>query len=355
MAVQSIATGNALTVKQWSVGLEAETLKKLSYRAFIGKRSDSLIQEKDELSKEPGDQITIGLRGQLDPTLAPVQGNAGLEGNERTIDLYTDAIKLDQIRDAVRFNNVIDKQRVTFDMRDEAKVALADKLAAVMDFAFFHHIAGNTAVDDTALTFNNATVAATDVIRPTASTDEGLGSSNTFTLELVDWAVEKAKTRSFMPMRPAHVEGLGEYYICFLHPYQVRALRASGSQWTAIQRDILQGMKDPNGSPLITGGLGVYNGVLFVESSRVPLGVNSSTDAAVSNTRRAVLAGAQAAAICYGRFGGSDERFRWVEKEFDYDNQLGVAAGLVGGMKKLQFNSTDVSSIVISTYAASAT
>jgi hypothetical protein len=42
----------------------------------------------------------------------------------------------------------------------------------------------------------------------------------------------------------------------------------------------------------------------------------------------------------------------WVEELFDYENQLGVSAGLIFGMKKTQFNSEDFGTIVVPTYAA---
>jgi hypothetical protein len=41
----------------------------------------------------------------------------------------------------------------------------------------------------------------------------------------------------------------------------------------------------------------------------------------------------------------------WVEELFDYNNQLGVAAGMIAGMKKTQFNSMDFGTIVFATYA----
>ena len=42
----------------------------------------------------------------------------------------------------------------------------------------------------------------------------------------------------------------------------------------------------------------------------------------------------------------------WVEELFDYQNQLGVSAGMIAGLKKTQFNSEDFGTITVSTYAA---
>ena len=94
-----------------------------------------------------------------------------------------------------------------------------------------------------------------------------------------------------------------------------------------------------------------WNGVILHESTRIPLGVNGSTGAAVSNTRRAVLLGAQSAAIGFGE-GQSFENFDWNEELFDYGNQLGVEAGAIFGLKKLRFNSADFGTVVMASYTA---
>jgi hypothetical protein len=41
----------------------------------------------------------------------------------------------------------------------------------------------------------------------------------------------------------------------------------------------------------------------------------------------------------------------WVEELFDYENELGVSAGMIYGFKKMVFNSADFSTIVMSSYS----
>ena len=53
----------------------------------------------------------------------------------------------------------------------------------------------------------------------------------------------------------------------------------------------------------------------------------------------------------YGRDNGP-ERYTWVEELFDYENELGVSAGLIFGLKKAVFNSADFATVVTSSYAA---
>ena len=40
------------------------------------------------------------------------------------------------------------------------------------------------------------------------------------------------------------------------------------------------------------------------------------------------------------------------EELFDYENQLGVSAGLIWGLKKTTFNGSDFATVVLSSYAA---
>jgi hypothetical protein len=98
--------------------------------------------------------------------------------------------------------------------------------------------------------------------------------------------------------------------------------------------------------------LGVYNNTILHASSRIPVGVNSVSGADVPNVRRAILCGAQAGVVGFGRENGPT-RYTWVEESFDYGNKLGVSAGSIFGLKKSVFNSADYGTIVMSSYAAS--
>lgn len=359
MAVQSFSASHALVPQQWQEGLEAETLKKISWTGFVGKRSDALCQQKDTLSQKAGSQETLGLRMQLNAE--PKTSTDAVEGNEQTLTMYNMSYVIDEVVDAVRFKNVIDRQRVTFDMRDEAKAALADQLSNAWDHSFFNQLAGvdhtgvgavfqgnNTVLDHQAASSDHFISADTANI---AQADESLTTNGTdlFTLDLIDIAVERAKTIS-PAIRPARIEGFDQpLYVCFVHPYQVSQLRttAANNRWEEIMYAAMRGGK-VNDNPLITGALGIYNGTLLVESNRVPNGINSSTGAAVTTSRRAIFCGAQSIVLGWGRLGGTPNRFRWVEKQFDYDREYGVSAGFLGGLKLTQFNSKPFASIVIS-------
>lgn len=349
MATTSYGVNDALAVKLWGKKLFQDALKKTYFDRFMGKSSNSLVQLRDETSKGPGDRITIGLRMQLSG--AGVQGDGTLEGNEESLTTYSDNVFIDQLRHAVRSAGKMSQQRVPFSVRDEAKAGLEDWWADRLDTWFFNQLAGYTAQTDTRYTGNQAATAPSTnrkLFAGSTATDVGQTSSDIFNLNLIDKCVERAETVS-PTMRPIMVGG-EKKFVMFLHPYQVYDLRTSTSsgQWLDIQKAALAGGKD-SGSPIYTGALGEYNGVVLHQASRVPQGVNGSS--AVTTTRRAIFCGAQAALMAYGQKDQSAE-MSWVEELFDYQNQLGVSAGMIAGLKKTVFNSEDFGTITVSTYAA---
>jgi N4-gp56 family major capsid protein len=349
MATTSYGVNDALAVKTWGKKLFVDALKKTHASKFMGKGSNSLVQIRDEVSKGPGDKITVGLRMQLSG--AGVQGDGTLEGNEESLTTYSDAVYIDQLRHAVRSAGKMSEQRVPFSVRDEAKAGLEDWWADRIDTWFFNQLAGYTVQTDTKYTGNQAAVAPSTnrkLFAGSTATDVGQGSSDIFNLNLIDKCIERAETLS-PTLRPIMVGG-DKKFVMFLHPYQVYDLRTNTStgQWLDIQKAALAGGADSK-SPIYTGALGEYNGVILHANSRVPYGVNGSS--AVTTTRRAIFCGAQAGLMAYGQKDQSAE-MSWVEELFDYQNQLGVSAGMIAGMKKTQFNSEDFGVITVSSYAA---
>ena len=355
MADTTFATGHALAVKLWAKRLEAEMLKKTYFGDFMGEGSDNLIQVKTETKKSAGDQVTFGLRMQL--TGVGVVGDGALEGNEESLTTYSDALVINQLRHAVRSAGKMSEQRVSFTVRTEAKDGLADWWADRLDTSLMNQIAGNVGEANTAYTGLNATVApdANHILLSdtTAGNEAALDSADVFSLAMLDRAVARAKT--MVPMIRPLRKGRKPYYVCFIHPYQTAQLRAqaSNAQWADIQKALLQGGQDQKDNLLLMGGdmVGVYNGVILYESARVPNGLTAG-NVAIANVRRAILCGAQAAVVGFGQdTPESASPYTWVEKKFDYDNKLGVAAGGIFGTKKTRFNSADYGTIVLSSYS----
>jgi N4-gp56 family major capsid protein len=348
MATTSYGVNNALAVKLWSKRLIREALKATFVFNFMDDSQDALIQIKDETSKGPGDRITVGLRMQL--TGDGTQGDGTLEGNEEALVTYSDNLFIDQLRHAVRSAGKMSEQRVPFSVREEALAGLRDWWAGRLDFWAANQLTGYTPQTDTRYTGLQATIAPTsgNLIIQGQTAESSITSSDTATLSLIDRAVATAKTMTPV-IRPLSVNGK-PMYVAFLHPYQIYSIRTSTStgQWLDIQKAAMTG-GEIDDNPIFTGAIGVYNNTVIHEWTRLPAAVQSG--AAKANTKRGVFCGAQSAAFAMGQ-GQDSEKPNWVEQLFDYGNQLGVSGGMIAGLKKLQFNSADFGTIVLSSYAA---
>lgn len=351
MAVSSFGTNSPQAVKLWSRKLFREAIKNTTMAPYLGEGSDSAFQILNETKKGPGDTIYVNLRVQLSG--AGIQGDSTLEGNEEALTLYRDTVLIDQLRHAVRSGGKMSEQRIPFSVREEARLGLQDWWADRIDTSIVNAISGNTGQADTRYCGNNATTApqysATSgagrwvFVNTNESTEASISTTSTITLAAIDKAIVTAKTCSPV-IRPLMVNGK-PFYLFFMHPWQVKDLRAAttaNGAWADFQKALLQGGQSAKDNAIFNGALGMYNGAILIENNRMP--------AVVASTRRAVLCGAQAAAFAVGQ-DNNPEKMSWVEELFDYENQLGVSAGMIFGTKKTVFNSLDFGTVVLSTYA----
>jgi N4-gp56 family major capsid protein len=352
MSTTTYGVNDVLSNKLWAKKLNVEVLKQTYFGKFTGEGSSNMIQVKTELSQSAGDKITIGLRVQLNGD-GVTEGQV-LQGNEEALSTYSDSLVINELAHAVRVKNKnsIDAQRVPFNLRSEGKDGLTDWYANRLDTVMANHLTGNTLVTDSRYTGNNAITAPTNIYRKGAATDDATingDTTATMNLGIIDALVERANVASPL-IRPIMVGG-EKKFLFFMHDYQVTDLRTStnAGQWLDIQKAALAGGSGSK-SPIYTGALGEYNGVILQKWNRLPFGI-SNAGAAQTSTRRAVLCGAQAAAVGFGKEFSKGSHFKWIEELFDYERELGVSAQTVWGIKKSVFNSKDFATIVATTYA----
>jgi len=351
MAASEYGVNHPLAIKKWAPELMVEALKKTHALQFMGKGKDSLVTIQSDLTtSDGGDRIRVGIRSQLKG--AGITGDNTLEGNEESLETFYQDVLIDQLRHAVRSRGKMSEQRVPFSVREEAKDGLSDWWADRIDTWFFNQLCGNTAQADpryygynapTAPDSDHVTYGLSGSTAETSISDSTVARMN---LTFIDTAREKGKLAK-NALRPIKMNGK-EYYVMFLHPYQVTDLRKNtvAGQWQDLQKSAIQGGQVTD-NPIWTGALGMYNNVILHESVRIPVSPTNS------NVRRAVMCGAQAAAIAFGR-GYGKNTFSWKEELFDYDNQLGVAAGCQAGMVKTRFDTSDYGTVVVPTYATAA-
>lgn len=357
MAYPTFGVNDAMAVKHWSKILSHSARDTTSISPLMGEDENSIIQVKTETKKDKGDSVTFALLARL-ASDGFSEGQTAV-GNAEAMSLYSQACVINEIGTtcAPPSQDSIDHQRVPFNLRDEAKGLLGLWFGERWAKWFFNQACGYVAeTRDKYYGFNApAQPTSTRYVCGEASstTDEQLDSNDTFVLELLDKAVEKAVVGAPM-VRPVRVSG-EDMYVVYLHPYQVTSLRTNTStgQWLDIQKAAMSGGKISN-NPIFTGALGVYNGVVIRKSQDVTQGARTDTGAAITTVRRAVLLGAQSVVMGFGT-GKALTKYRWSEELIDHGRKLEVGGWTFAGMKKTKFNSVDFGTIVISTYAVAAT
>ena len=120
MSTTTYGVNDTLSNKLWAKKLAAEALKETYFGKFMGTGSDNMIHVKNEASTNAGDAVTFGLRMQLSGD--GVTEAQTLQGNEESLTTYSDKVVINELAHAVRVKNKnsIDRQRVPFNLRDEA-------------------------------------------------------------------------------------------------------------------------------------------------------------------------------------------------------------------------------------------
>lgn len=355
MAITAFGTNDNQTVKLWSSLTMREALKSTLMNKFLGTGKGAILQRLTELEKTAGDTIKYDLLMQM--VGAGVTGDNRMRDNEEALVYYQDSVAIDQLRNAHAFRRM-SQQRTLHDMRMDAKTNLSEWFSGVYDTYMFDYLCGNTsrsfANTATAPDADHYILSGDVANSGTIATDEAsLGTNDQIQLADLDYAKESAKTLT-PPIRPVMIDG-GEYFVAVLHSYSVTDLRldvanSAYTSWPDIQ---MYANKRGLDNPIFSGALGVYNGMIIYESTRIY--------SPVANVRRNLFLGAQAGVFAIGsaydsiesQRVGKDNMMSWFEQTDDYGNEKGISVGCIFGMKATVFNSKDFGKIVISSYATS--
>lgn len=359
MSFASYPVGDTFAVKLWSKQLALAERASLDLSDLIGDSEDNIIHRRTEPSKGKGDKVTFGLSTRL--TGDGVTEGQAADGNAEALSTFVDSLLINELGHVVGVpsDDTIDAQRVPFNIRSTARDRMANWWRDRKSVSFFNQVCGNTAETRTKYVgLNPTTVPSGDstntrqIWAGVATTDQGLGASDTFTTALIDKAVQFARSGNNM-IRPIMVRGQPKY-VLYLHEAQVTSLRTNtgANGWLDIHRTALAGAERGD-NPIYSGALGEWNTCVIRRSQDVTLGCNSATPTtAVANVRRAVLLGAQAACLGFGTRTNGNDRYRWNEELKDHKRRLEVSAWSIWGMKKAVYNSVDHGCLVISTFSS---
>jgi N4-gp56 family major capsid protein len=362
MATTTFPVNDAMAVKLYSKKVIEAERDTSDVAKLMGEDDDSIIQEKKDTSKGPGDQVTFALRARLSGK-GFTEGQKA-QGNAESLSFYSDAVVINELGMTVGVRNkgsTIDAQRVPFNLREEGKSGLVQWWKDRRSVSIFNHACGYTVANTESATSGSVYTGMNTVVAPssgrqiwagTATADSGLTSADTFTVALIDRAKERATVGDNI-IRPTMVGGQPKY-VMYLDPAQVTSLRtnAGSGGWLDITRAAMQG-GEVTKNPIYTGALGEWNNVILRYSQDVTQGINAG--AAVTTVRRAVLMGAQAIVCAYGNSNNyGPMTYRWSEELFDHDRELELGAWAIWGCKKTRFNSADFGTLVVSTFAVRA-
>jgi len=373
MATTVMTSANLSTIAKWEKKTWLEVYQQTAFGELASSGAIYDASERFRGTDSRGDKLTFDYVGKL--TGNPLGEGAIGFGNEEALDTGTHQMALGLTRILVSSPNEssIEQQRTNIGFNAATAQLQAGRAAELIDTSVFQQLAG---VNPTSFTMNGTTYAtaaqklqvqghntptaptANRIIRSgAAATDQALTSSDTMSMDLVDFAIERIVSND-QPIAPCN-DG---YYKLFLHPFQVVDLRQDSGgkiQWYVNELAKVQGGSESfinykgGDKPVLVGK---YLNVNIYQAPRVAFGANSSSSAVIPSVRRAVLVGKDALSFAspVGGIGAGDKQvpFKMFVQLSDYDYIKGMDFRSIMGIKKMSpSNAEDIGSFVISTFA----
>ena len=314
-----------LVLKAWAKATWDFGRKDSYFKKFMGHGRDSIIQVQEDLSRGKGTSIEVSLLMPLNG--AGVIEDKELEGKEERMNYRSCTVYLSRIRNAVRLEGRFEEQKTQERMRQDMRKVLSGWLSRYFDLSIFAVLTGTQppfALNGEDLPYTIEAPTADRMLFAGGKTDEAsITPADIFDTSLIGKARRMAQADELTAVQPIRIDGR-ETYVMVIDPYQARDLRRDPKWIEAQEHANVRGEKNP----IFSGAMGIYEGVVIHECLRVPRTETGSGGARVGH---ALFLGAQACILAEG------EAPRWNEKNFDYENQYGVAIERMFGLKKAQF------------------
>lgn len=335
MAKSTITSQGNFAKRLYSEKLFRRNVADSYFSRFMGESMDSMVYVKRDLEKGKGEEIRFGFVPSLSG--GGVEEGQQLEGNEEAINKYKHDVRLKQYRHAVRDDGEFSEQISFFDLRQEEKTLIQewgstkiDQLCfdAVNDDTNTSHIlyaeasAGNFTVGTTPATVKAALTSATNC----ALTLDLLSDIST-------WA-ETGGNETIVPLRPLKVDG-EEMFVLLCHPDVLATLRKT-SDFKQAMREARERGKD---NPLFKGAEAVWANIIIHKHRRA----HKATDggAGAQAWAKCALLGQSAVCMAHGKAP------KLTPKNFDYDNEYGIAWSMIMKAEKPMFNSATYGSVSV--------
>jgi N4-gp56 family major capsid protein len=347
MAETRFLTNNELTRKKWAKELYRILLPATEINDLVGTGPNAIIEQRNELAKGAGDQITFGIT--LPLSGEGIVGNDKIEGNEERLTFRNFKTTIEELNHAVETGGKMEEQRVPYDLMKIAKDGLQYWWADILSDAAFAHLCGDTTFRIAGKTFaqNPVNPDTEHVIYAGAATsDATVTSSDIMTLSMLDKMKQKAELPTVSEcykLRPLMINGK-KYFRVILHNYCFDQLRRDTNvgQWGDLLRSANK-LQMPNVEI-------EYNGMLISKSERIRHTYVNATDSS-AGTFRNIMLGAQAAVMAWGGAGDSKgTTMAFHPYTADADRFMNVRGGGIWGIEKTRFSDRDYGIIVGSAF-----
>ncbi len=330
-AFVEVLTNHGQTVEQWDADISREYLGQLQWKHFMGQGNRAMIQIKSNLMKNPGDKITVGNRGKLQG--GRVKGRTKLRGNEGRIDIFSQKVEIDNDRVGILLEDVpMTRKRLTFDILQEAKVAVQDAATEALDDDI------TSALSDTStgrvrgrtlygrLDANWNATHATALLNLADDANGRLSTKQLGAAKRKMKIVESTTEARVHPVRLKAGKSFEEWFVCFAHDFSVRDLKSGDAAWRNSQ--LLLPPQNNRDSVLYTGNafVGSWEGILVYMYDRMTL--ESSTIQVAHN----LLMGAQAGFVAWGQMA------QFGEQKEDYGHDIGFEIHEIRGIEKAVYD-----------------
>lgn len=324
----------------------------------MNRASNSIITMKDKKDLGKGATVDLYIRAPL--IGAGKVDSQTLINNEEKLTFYDQSLTVHKRRHAVSvddYKNFISEfSPEAFD--EMAKEALGEWIAQAADTDILLALSGLansvgtiTANAPTRIFYGGQTTAG--VVESVAA-DANIDSNtdNMFGTKVIEAVKRKAQTgaAAYPKVRPIIHKGK-KYYVMFVHPLAMKALKAE-TAWINANKDGLPRGLD---NPIFTGAEGVWDGVIIHEwekiETRLGAGGSTATEYFESGDNcntgdmvaRNLFCGSQSGLFTIGR------NLHWEEEMTDYQQVKGVAIDAYWQAAKTQFNSNDYGVIAVDT------
>jgi N4-gp56 family major capsid protein len=270
--------------------------------------SGGAIVRQSEVENKPGETIYIQVTAPL--TGAGVTEMATLEGQEENLTTSELTLTPTYIRHGVRMFRRAQKKSM-IDLREEARMRLTEWARTKLDVIRFTNFTLQTLHG-----YPDGSPKLRVVGGGTTKSDVGV--TNLMTLAEISKSKYILRDNGGLPFK---VDG-GEYYALVVDPWVEYSIKVTDAAYATAQREA--GIRGAS-NPLFTGAQAVWDGVIIHTADNVEVGTDGEGGARWASNllfgREAYMEG----------FGGGQA---WVEKTFDYDNELGVAFGFDYGCQR---------------------